>query len=294
MARGVATLFSKNGKRNDNSKENEGDSDDYDELYAGGEMSAMAIETPKSDIDMKVKKLLEKASLNPTSSPPISDKKKVKSIPQRLNGTIAPIPEVVQEEEEELAEIGIIFWKNGFTSSTHEHRKLFSNDDPKTAELLQEIEEGFIPLEVLGNSKSRPGLKLKIILERKLDEKWIPSSFDGIPKRLGDTPTFPPLHNASHSNNSVEPIKKEIELPNYDSSLISTKIQIKIKNLKLIVKCNPLNHCIRDLYDAIKDYEDVDNNFVLHSLRPPVIFDDREDGRSINELVLCNATLIYK
>lgn len=319
MARGVATLFSENGKKRSSSPLSHGlKSDDNDELYAGGEMSAMAIETPKSEIDMKVKRLLEMAELNPapppssTTAKTAAAKRKPKGPPQRLDGSIpTPIPEEQEDDEDEdedeedlVTEIGVYFWKNGFTCSTHNHRKLFSNDDPQTAKLLEEMEKGFVPIEVFGESKRRHSGKISIVVERKLDEKWIPGSFDGVPQRLGDTPTFPaPSAVSSAPTMTTTPTPPTTtttacttitkELPNYDpSSTTTTKIQIKDRNAKIIIKCNPLTHTVKDLYDAIDDLSS--NNSLLHSLRPPLVLEDRKDQRSLDELSLRNATLILK
>lgn len=323
MARGVATLFSENGKKRSSSPSSHGlKNDDNDELYAGGEMSAMAIETPKSEIDMKVKRLLEMAELNPAPPPPpsttaktASAKRKPKGPPQRLDGSIpTTIPEEQDDDDDEedlVTEIGVYFWKNGFTCSTHNHRKLFSNEDPQTARLLEEMEKGFVPIEVFGESKRLHSGKISIVVERKLDVKWIPGSFDGVPRRLGDTPTFPapsaPTMTTTTSTSTPQTATASTttasttitkELPNYDPSSTTTKIQIKYRNAKIIIKCNPLTHTVKDLYDAIDDSSSSSSssstNALLHSLRPPLVLEDRKDQRSLDELSLRNATLILK
>ena len=195
---GVATL----GDLGSGNNHDDSSDDEKQDLFAGGEKSALAVHNPQDDLK---KRILEKAQKR---GPPPKDAPQKKSFftgsARTLGGDDTPsqeIPAARQPRQAERVERTLHFWRDGFSVDDGD---LYRNDDPRNAQLLQLIQQGRAPLAIMN---VQPGQEVDVELKQH-DENYVRpkrkfKTFEGSGNRLG-SPT-PGVQSMPGSFDASEP-----------------------------------------------------------------------------------------
>ena len=254
-----ATLGDFNADSHAHDDDDDGDDDDKQDLFAGGEKSALAVQNPD---DLK-KKILEKAMKSGKPLPKDDPKPRSSHFTgtaRTLGGddtpshTIEPpsVPQVPQRGER--VDRVLHFWNDGFSVDDGD---LYRTDDPRNAEILNGIRQGRAPLSIMN---VLPGQEVDVEIKQHQEDyvrpkkKYMP--FGGSGNRLGSpTPgglstsmpgAFSSEPTPTASTATTEPAKVDL-----DDSQPVINLQIRLgSGTRLPARFNA-SHTIGDVYSFV-------------------------------------------
>ncbi|KAL8684242.1 MAG: hypothetical protein Q9224_006496, partial [Gallowayella concinna] len=246
--------------------DNENDDSDDDpkqNLFAGGEKSALAVQNP----DEMKKKILERARKNlprpsDPSAPSAPDPTNFSGTARTLGGDDAP-SQVIQDPNSNIprrappVERILHFWSDGFSV---DDGPLYRNDDPANREILAHIRQGRAPMDILNVERSQ---EVDVKLDTH-DEKYKPppkkyKPFEGGGQRLGsptpgDTIT-PSSTTTSTSSTPGANAASSLTPPSalkVDETTPTVSLQIRLGDgTRLVTRFNT-THTIGDVYDFVR------------------------------------------
>ncbi|KAJ3027226.1 UNVERIFIED_CONTAM: hypothetical protein HDU68_004229 [Siphonaria sp. JEL0065] len=333
MSRNIKTLGDLNGGNG-----NDGDSSDdekHQEFFTGGEKSGTAVQGPRLDNQGRsnpaalIKDILGKAARG--SGEAKGEPKK----PAAFTGSgyrlgaenepaappaATPTTQPTQPEPElELVTRHLTFWSDGFTV---ENGPLLRYDDPANQEILQAINSGRAPVQLLN---VLPGQQVDVRVAH-LHENWSEAgakkladsiaaagpqkpagtqAFTGAGRRLGgDSDSAPPAYSSSSfpgafpssssSSASSAPVTTTAPSFTLDTSLPTTSLQIRLADgTRMVAKMNH-SHTVGDVRRFINASR------VGESLRPYAIMttfpnkDLTDDSVTLKDAGLINAVIVQR
>ncbi|KAL8809244.1 MAG: hypothetical protein Q9200_003588 [Gallowayella weberi] len=274
------------------------DSDDTDldpkqDLFAGGEKSALAVQNP----DEMKRKILERARKNlPRPSDPSSPSSLA---PTNFSGTARTLggddvpSQVIQDPNSNIprrappVERILHFWSDGFSV---DDGPLYRNDDPANREILAHIRQGRAPMDILNVERSQ---EVDVKLDTH-DEKYKPppkkyKPFEGGGQRLGSpTPgdaitsssATTPMSSAPGANSAptlTPPSALEI-----NDTTPTVSLQIRLGDGTRLVSRFNTTHTIGDVYDFVRVSQSQGREFALMTTFPSAELKDM--GRVLGEM----------
>ncbi|KAI7964356.1 hypothetical protein MJO29_004783 [Puccinia striiformis f. sp. tritici] len=203
-------------------------------------------------------------------------------------------------EEEEEVEKHLTFWKDGFSI---EDGPLMSYDDPNNKEILDAINHGRAPLDLLG---VRLNQRVTMRVQKRLTENYIPppkppsKPFGGTGNRLGS-----PLP-ASMVRSPVEPAPQTVNNPStqttiqpsmlfeVDNTLPTTGVQIRLSDGSRVVTRFNHTHTIGDIRRHIEFSNPAlaTRPYALQTTFPSR--DLTDDNQTIKEAGLLSAVVVQR
>ncbi|KAL8772780.1 MAG: hypothetical protein Q9209_002125 [Squamulea sp. 1 TL-2023] len=276
--------------------DDDSDDSDYDpkqDLFAGGEKSALAVQNP----DEMKKKILERARKNlprPTdsSAPPPAAPTNFSGTARTLGGDDAP-SEVIQDPNSSTprraapVERVLHFWSDGFSV---DDGPLYRNDDPANSEILAHIREGRAPMDILNVERSQEvDVKLDMHDEKYKQPKKKYKPFEGGGQRLGSptpgnsitsssaTASMPSMPTANAASSSTSPSAVDI-----DDSAPTISLQIRLGDGTRLVSRFNTTHTIDDLYNFVRVSQSQGREFALMTTFPSAELKDM--GKALGEM----------
>ncbi|KAJ2848294.1 protein phosphatase regulator [Coemansia brasiliensis] len=303
----IATLSSLGSQANGS----DGEEDDSQEWYAGGERSGMAIQPPSQDQDADegrslVDRILRRAS---EGGPALSGNSGGSSAehPRRFIGHGRTIGSDVtgdsennlqsdasDNDDDEVAVRKLTFWRNGFSIGDG---PLYNLEDPANRQNLDAILQGRAPLDILN---VRPGQRVEMQIAVRRGEDYVPPAappaqpFSGQGRRLGSiTPAVEGTAASStasgaSSQHTQAPASKPIVL---DPDQPTVQVQIRLADgTRLVARANP-SHTIGDLrsYVLSQRPEAALRPFAFKTIMPPKVLDDY--NATIKDAGIANAAI---
>ncbi|OCH91979.1 SEP-domain-containing protein [Obba rivulosa] len=305
------------------------DDDDSDEdpstqgesWFAGGERSGISVQnpdrpgaTPGGDL---VRDLLRRAAeAGPAPGAPTGPSRS--SIfsgggytlgSDEVDSSYVPDPDAPAQEEE-TAVRHITFWRNGFSV---EDGELMSYDNPTHAQILEEINSGRAPPQILNVSPGQP-VELRVV-KRLQDDYTAPpkarSAFSGAGHRLGspiptfanagagastsaDMPgSFPARPTASSAVPQREPeaITTRFEV---DQSQPTTSVQVRLADgTRLVCRMN-LTHTVGDIRSFVNASRPENNArpYTINLTFPNRVLED--ESQTIKDAGLANSVVVQR
>ncbi|KAI4254470.1 MAG: hypothetical protein L6R42_007170 [Xanthoria sp. 1 TBL-2021] len=275
--------------------DDDSDDSDYDpkqDLFAGGEKSALAVQNP----DEMKKKILERARKNlprPTdsSASPAVAPTNFSGTARTLGGDDTP-SEVIQDPNSRTprrappVERVLHFWADGFSV---DDGPLYRNDDPANAEILAHIRQGRAPMDILNVERSQEvDVKLDMHDEKYKQPKKKYKPFEGGGQRLGsptpgDAITSSSATTSLPSMSTVNPASSQTpSAVNIDDSAPTLSIQIRLGDgTRLVARFNT-THTIGDVYDFVRASQTQGREFALMTTFPSAELKDM--GKVLGEL----------
>ncbi|KAI4093827.1 MAG: hypothetical protein LQ339_007609 [Xanthoria mediterranea] len=275
--------------------DDDSDDSDYDpkqDLFAGGEKSALAVQNP----DEMKKKILERARKNlprPTdpSASPAAAPTNFSGIARTLGGDDTT-SEVIQDPNSTTprrappVERVLHFWTDGFSV---DDGPLYRNDDPANAEILAHIRQGRAPMDILNVERSQEvDVKLDMHDEKYKQPKKKYKPFEGGGQRLG-SPTpgdmitsssgTTPLPSTSTVNTGSSQPPSAV---NVDDSAPTLSIQIRLGDGTRLVSRFNTTHTIGDIYDFVRARQSQGREFALMTTFPSAELKDM--GKVLGEM----------
>ncbi|PGG95085.1 hypothetical protein AJ79_10273 [Helicocarpus griseus UAMH5409] len=230
------------------------DSDEAQDMFAGGEKSGLAVQNP-DDIKQKI---IEKAKR--TTPRPADDSKPRTShftgAARTLGGDDAPsqfVPDPNANRPQRAPRVTRVlhFWTDGFSVDDGD---LYRSDDPRNAEILNGIRQGRAPLSIM-NVQAGQEVDVEI---KQHDEKYVKPKpkykpFSGAGQRLG-SPTPGPGTQSPSPTPAATPTTAETtgpEAPKIDESQPTVTFQIRLGDgTRLTTRFNTTN-TIGDIYSFV-------------------------------------------
>ncbi|WAQ82657.1 hypothetical protein PtA15_3A20 [Puccinia triticina] len=321
----------------DEDEEDEGPTD----LYAGGGRSGLNVQDPNQQNSGKaggiVADILKKAK-DAGNAPPLSTDNATTSKPtpffkgpaqtlgsdqvpsrpivpptapgparQKAFHTALPVPghfgsdiddDEDENDEEEEVEKHLTFWKDGFSI---EDGPLMSYDDPKNKEILDAINRGRAPLDLLG---VRLNQRVTMRVQKRLTENYIPppkppsKPFGGTGNRLGSplpanvrSAELPPL--AAEAANTHTSVQHSI-IFEVDNTLPITSVQIRLSDGSRMVTRFNHTHTIGDIrrHIALSNPALATRPYALQTTFPSR--DLTDDNQTIKEAGVLGAVVIQR
>ena len=271
-----ATLGDFNSGGND--EDDDDDDDGKQDLFAGGEKSALAVQNPD---DLK-KRILEKAAKR---GPPAKDAPKSKNhftgSARTLGGDDTPSEEIAAPPQPaqgpERVDRVLHFWRDGFSVDDGD---LYRNDDPRNAELLRLIQAGRAPLRIMN---VHPGQEVDVELKQH-DENYVKPKakykpFGGSGNRLGSpTPGFQTMPGSFEA--AVEPTQPAAQASsgppasNVDDSQPTVTLRVSLGSGTRLTSRFNTSQTIGDVYDFVRRAELGGREFVLQTTFPTIELKD--------------------
>ncbi|KAF8592017.1 SEP-domain-containing protein [Ramaria rubella] len=255
----------------------EGDEHDAGEnWYAGGERSGISVENPdRRQGNNVVRDILRKAAeagsapqLPSAPSGPFSGSAYTLGSDE-VDSSYIPDPNESQAadpaEDQEVATRHITFWRDGFSV---EDGPLLRYDEPANAQLLEEINTGHAPPQILN---VRVGQPVELRVTRRLNEDYIPAparplgTFEGQGHRLGapvpeisgasasrDSPSIPGAFPSPSTSTGAGAERTSIQTQfAVDQTLPTTSVQVRLADgTRLVARMN-LHHTVGDIRNFI-------------------------------------------
>ncbi|KAL8664665.1 MAG: hypothetical protein Q9168_007860 [Polycauliona sp. 1 TL-2023] len=271
--------------------DDDSDDSDYDpkqDLFAGGEKSALAVQNP----DEMKKKILERARKNlprPTdssASPPAAPTN-FSGAARTLGGDDTPSkviqdPNATTPRRAAPVERILHFWNDGFSV---DDGPLYRNDDPANAEILAHIRQGRAPMDILNVERSQEvDVKLDMHEEKYKQPKKKYKPFDGGGQRLGSptpgdaitstsaTTSLPAMSTSTTNTASAQP-PSAVHL---DDSAPTLSIQIRLGDGTRLVSRFNTTHTVGDVYDFVRTSQSQGREFALMTTFPSAELKDME------------------
>ena len=265
---------------------NNGDADDDQDpqdLFAGGEKSALAVQNPD---DIK-KKILEKAMKRqkPTDQQPKAKSTAFTGTARTLGGEDAPSVEVAATPQP-VAPPGRVervlhFWHDGFSIDDGD---LYSTEDPRNADILNGIRQGRAPLHIMN---VMPGQEVDVEIKQH-DEKYVKPKakykpFTGSGNRLGSpTPGVMSMPGAftselSEPAASTTSIAASSSAPAIEvaSDLPTITLRITLGDGTRLTSRFNTTHTVGDVYDFVRRADTSGRPWVLQTTFPSKNLEDQ-------------------
>jgi len=326
----------------DMSEDDDDDDDGPTDLYAGGGRSGLNVQDPNQQNSGKaggiVADILKKAkeagsapphsTANATSSKPatffqgsaqtlgsdqvpsrpVAPPTAPESARHKSFPTALPVPghfgsdlddEEDENDDEEEVEKHLTFWKDGFSI---EDGPLMSYDDPKNKEILDAINRGRAPLDLLG---VRLNQRVTMRVQKRLTENYIPppkapsKPFGGTGNRLGSplppsmAPSAPPPAQTSNLANAQTSAQPSM-IFEVDNSLPVTSVQIRLSDGSRMVTRLNHTHTIGDIrrHIALSNPTLATRPYVLQTTFPSR--DLTDDNQTIKEAGVLGAVVVQR
>ncbi|KAG6337186.1 hypothetical protein ID866_1900 [Astraeus odoratus] len=304
-------------------KDDEGDArnGEGESWFAGGERSGISVQNPGSRDPRPriVQDILRRAAETSASRPSQSARGELPSAAFRGGGhTLGSdevestyVPDVgASEEEEEVIQRNITFWRNGFSV---EGGEFYSYADPANEQLLAEINTGRAPVSVLNVGPDQP---VEVVVSKRVEEDYVPerrplAAFSGSGNRLGSpVPSFAPRDSAttampgsfpSGSTSSAaaarppayerERINTQFEV---DQTQPTTTVQIRLADgTRLPCRMNH-THTVRDIRNFINAArpENLTRPYTIGTTFPNRVLDN--DSQTIKDAGLVNSVIVQR
>ncbi|KIK93261.1 hypothetical protein PAXRUDRAFT_829151 [Paxillus rubicundulus Ve08.2h10] len=181
----------------DDDDDSDGEDKERETWFAGGERSGISVQNPNAQArgpapgGRMVQDILRRAAETSAARAPQGAVPHVTSTAFRGGGhtlgsdevdsNFIPDPDAPQDDEEDVVQRNITFWRNGFSI---EGGEFYDYADPENERLLAEINTGRAPLSVLN---VRPGQPVEVIVSKRTSEDYVPEkrAFSGSGNRLG-------------------------------------------------------------------------------------------------------------
>ncbi|KAL8858582.1 MAG: hypothetical protein Q9178_004876 [Gyalolechia marmorata] len=276
--------------------DDDSDDSDYDpkqDLFAGGEKSALAVQNP----DEMKKKILERARKNlprPTdpSVSPAAAATNFSGTARTLGGDDTPsevIPDPTSSTPRRAAPVERVlhFWSDGFSV---DDGPLYRNDDPANAEILAHIRQGRAPMDILNVERSQEvDVKLDPHDEKYKQPKKKYKPFEGGGQRLGSptpgdtitsssaTMSIPLVPTANAASSQTNPSAISI-----DDSAPTLSLQIRLGDGTRLVSRFNTTHTIGDVYEFVRASQPQGREFALMTTFPSAELKDM--GKVLGEM----------
>ncbi|KAL8646775.1 MAG: hypothetical protein Q9226_006717 [Calogaya cf. arnoldii] len=275
--------------------DDDSDDSDYDpkqDLFAGGEKSALAVQNP----DEMKKKILERARKNlPRPSDPSASPA---AAPTNFSGTARTLggddtpSEVIQDPNARTprrtapVERVLHFWTDGFSV---DDGPLYRNDDPANAEILAHIRQGRAPIDILNVERSQEvDVKLDMHEEKYKQPKKKYKPFEGGGQRLGSPTPGDAITSSSATTSlpSMSTVNTTSSQPpsavNIDDSAPTLSIQIRLGDGTRLVSRFNTTHTIGDVYDFVRASQSQGREFALMTTFPSAELKDM--GKALGDM----------
>lgn len=259
----------------------ESDSDDAQDMFAGGEKSGLAVQNPGEDLK---KKIIDKARRGGKNVEQEEPKKKsfFSGNARTLGGDDEPSREIrgdPQQQEAERVKRILHFWSDGFSIDDGE---LYRFDDESNAQTLQLIRSGRAPLHIMNVS---PGQEVDVQVvpheEAYVKPRQTYKPFAGQGNRLGSpTPgiatsstmpgSFTTEAPATSSSAAAQPPTAQV-----DDSKPSVTLRISLGTGTRLTSRFNTDQTIGDVYDFVRRAEAGGRNFVLQTTFPTTELTDQ-------------------
>ncbi|KAL8905840.1 MAG: hypothetical protein Q9171_006506 [Xanthocarpia ochracea] len=276
--------------------DDDSDDSDYDpkqDLFAGGEKSALAVQNP----DEMKKKILERARKNlprPTdpSVPSAAAPTNFSGTARTLGGDDTPsevIPDPTSSTPRRAAPVERVlhFWSDGFSV---DDGPLYRNDDPANAGILAHIRQGRAPMDILNVERSQEvDVKLDPHDEKYKQPKKKYKPFEGGGQRLGSptpgdavtsssaTISLPSVPTANAASSQTNPSTISI-----DDSAPTLSLQIRLGDGTRLVSRFNTTHTIGDVYEFVRASQPQGREFALMTTFPSAELKDM--GKVLGEM----------
>ncbi|CAI5755488.1 unnamed protein product [Candida verbasci] len=263
-------------------------------FFTGGEKSGLQVEDPNKDRDQNIiEQIFQKAKeqmQQPDDRPSARNQEK----PMKFSGTGFKLgdgqveSEVIEDPDRPnfkptKVNREITFWRQGFTVGDG---PLHRYDDPRNATILQELNQGRVPMSILDVEF---GQDVDVSVFKKTDEDWTPpkrklGGYHGPGQRLGSPVPGEPI--------VTEKVEKSENKPNESDG--DTLVQIRFANGKRITQKFNSTDTIASVYKFVRNHE---NNvggreFILSHAIPvkPI----EEDDTTVGDAKLKNAVIVQR
>lgn len=326
----------------DMSEDDEDEDDGPADLYAGGGRSGLNVQDPNQQSSGKaggivadiLKKAKEAGSAPPLSAANATSSKspffqgsaqtlgsdQVPSRPivpppapgtarQKAFRTALPVPghfgsdveddDDENDEEEEEVEKHLTFWKDGFSI---EDGPLMSYDDPKNKEILDAINRGRAPLDLLG---VRLNQRVTMRVQKRLSENYIPPPkppsrpFGGTGNRLGSPLPANMVRAAEPSSQAAQTVTTQTSAQpsmifEVDNSLPVTSVQIRLSDGSRMVTRFNHTHTVGDIrrHIALSNPALATRPYALQTTFPSR--DLTDDNQTIKEAGVLGAVVVQR
>ncbi|KAI5966822.1 SHP1 [Candida pseudojiufengensis] len=309
------------------------DEDDEDErtnnnFFTGGEKSGLQVEDPNKDRDKSIiDQIFQRAKdqMNlPDDRPSASSSGQPAQESFQFSGTGFKLgdgnepSEPVEDPNANMRNLlnklkpkkvnrEITFWKQGFTVGDSE---LYSYNDPRNQRILNEIEQGRVPINIL---QVDPQDDVDVTVSKRTDEDYAPpkrkvGGYHGSGHRLGSpvpgepitssnatTTTSSTPTNTETSKNSSSSATQDSKFSN-DQGNGDTLVQIRFANGKKVSHKFNSTDSIKTVYNFVRNHElnsDKERNFTLSHAFPVKPIEESEE-LTVADANLKNAVIVQR
>ncbi|KAI5950949.1 SHP1 [Candida jiufengensis] len=297
---------------------NEDDDEEDDKtntnFFTGGEKSGLQVEDPNKDRDRSIiDQIFQRArdQMNtPDDRPSASNPGQPQQETFQFSGTgfkLGDGNEPSEQVEDPHANMRnllnklkpkkvnreITFWKQGFTVGDSE---LYSYNDPKNQRILNEIEQGRVPINIL---QVDPQDDVDVTVSKRTDEDYSPpkrkiGGYHGSGHRLGSPVPGEPINKAEST--PITPSTTQPSKPTPDQGEGDTLVQIRFANgTRTSHKFNSTDP-ITTVYDFVRNHASNSNsgrNFTLSHAFPVKPIEEKEDT-TVADAKLKNAVIVQR
>jgi len=265
------------GASNDAGEGKDGDDDDNQNFFAGGEKSGLAVKNPD---DLK-KRILEKAMKSQKPRPDEPTRSHFTGAARTLGGDDTPSREIAAVESRESSRPQRVnrtlhFWNDGFSIDDGD---LYTTDDPRNAEILNSIRQGRAPLHIMG---VMPGQEVDVEIKQHQEnyvrppKKFVP--FSGQGNRLG-SPT--PGLSSMPGSFVTKPAASAAPSPSTTSHQVNDNkptltLRISLSDGTRLTSRFNTDHTIGDVYAFVQRADSTGRAFVLQTTFPTKVLDDKQ------------------
>lgn len=295
---------------------NDGDEDEDDKntdtnFFTGGEKSALQVEDPDKDKKKSDRSLIDdifQKAKEQMGQP--DDRASAQQAPAPVNkfsGTgfklgdgenpSQTIPDPTGSMRKPLEKVSreITFWRQGFTVG---NGPLNRYDDPENAMVLQELNQGRVPLSILDVEF---GQDVDVSVIRKTDEDYTPpkrkvGGFSGSGQRLGSPVPGEPIAPAAAPVTSTTPASTpSTSEPKEPESQGDTPVQIRFANGKRVSHKFNATDSISSVYAFVRshEYSDPSRPFILSHAFPVKPIEESE-SLTVQDAKLKNAVIVQR
>ncbi|KAF8840290.1 SEP-domain-containing protein [Paxillus ammoniavirescens] len=220
-----------------------------------------------------------------------------------VDSSFIPDPDAPQDDEEDVVQRNITFWRNGFSI---EGGEFYDYADPENERLLAEINTGRAPVSVLN---VRPGQPVEVIVSKRTSEDYVPEKrvFSGSGNRLGSPVpavttsasmpgAFPAATSAGPSSSAATRTERSslTTMFEVDATQPMTTVQIKLADgTRMPCRMN-LTHTVGDIRNFINASrpENMTRAYTIGTGFPNRTLDN--DTQSIEDAGLKNSLIMQR
>lgn len=282
-------------------------------FFTGGEKSGLQVEDPNKDkandrsiidqIFQKAREQMQQPDDRPSAAHDGDDEQpglKFSGKGFKLGDGVEP-SQVVEDQNSNLKKFRpskvnreITFWKQGFTVGDG---PLHRYDDPRNATVLQELNQGRVPMSILDVEF---GQDVDVSVFKKTDEDWTPpkrkiGGYYGAGHRLGSPVPGEPIVKEATPSHSITEITDN-DQPKNDQGEGDTAVQIRFASGKRTSHKFNSNDSIIKVYDFVKNHEfnsEPGREFTLSHAFPVKPIEENEDI-TVADAKLKNAVIVQR